>query len=138
MKTPRKSTKVTPRFRAQCLAWFASHDLRFFADIIHKRALADDKLFFDYLVKYSKKKPKLEPLSVEHRKLLAVHFQNPHLSAEEKLKQLGWEGSTGYYGVTKQRALSRAALLLDILQEELNPGSDKLNPHLTPERLFWG
>jgi len=116
MKTPRKSTKVTPRFRAQCLAWAASHDLRSWAGIIHKAALADDKLFFYYLDQYLRNKTKRLPISVEDRKLLAIHFQNPHLSAEEKLKQLGRTGSTGYYGVTKQRAIARATLMLEILK----------------------
>jgi hypothetical protein len=116
MKTPRKSKKVSPRFETQCRAWVASHDLRFWAEIIHKAALADDKLFFYYLDQYLRNKQKRLPLSVEHRKLLSVDFQNPDLSAEEKLKQLRLEGGTGFYGVTKQRAIARATLILEIMR----------------------
>jgi hypothetical protein len=59
MKTLRKRNlkldpkpKVTHRFRALCLAWWAATDLRLFADMIHNAALAGDELFFDYLAKY--------------------------------------------------------------------------------------
>ena len=103
--------KVTPQFKALCLAWLASHDLRAFAGTIRGAAFARNKLFFHYLAKYLKNKMKRLPISEEQRKLLQLISQKPHLSAEEALKELGWAGGTVNYGVTKQRAISRSILM---------------------------
>jgi hypothetical protein len=107
--------------RARCLAWLASQDLRAFAGEIHVAALVGDKLFFRYLDKYLKNKRRREPISENERKLLALYVQNPHLSAKDAMKHLGWAGDTGYYGVTKKRALARSRLIQQILREGWSP-----------------
>jgi hypothetical protein len=118
--------KITPRFRPLCLAYlayyyFARHDLISFAATVHGPAKAGDKLFLDYLVKYLKNKPPRFPLSENEKNLVTLYYQKPHLSAQEAMKELGWklrwEGDTGRYGVTKQRALARSRLMQRILSE---------------------
>jgi hypothetical protein len=103
--------RITPQVRARCLAWIASHDLRAFAGTIHNGALFGDKLFFDYLAKYLRNKPKRVPIREDERRLVALISQNPHLRAQDAMRQLGWKGSTGSYGVMKKRALARSRLL---------------------------
>jgi hypothetical protein len=118
--------RVTPRFRAICLAYlasyyFARHDLILFAAVTRKAALAGDKRFVDYLAKYLKNKPPRSVLSEDQKKLVTLYYQKPHLSAEEAMKELGWRlrwpGDTARYGVAKQRALARSRLMQQILGE---------------------
>ena len=118
--------KISPQFRARFLAYCASHDLKTFAATIYMAAQHGDKLFFDYLAKFLKKKPIRLPIPEEQRKLLQVYFQKPHLSAEKALEELGyksWERDTLWYGVTKQRALDRSNLMLRVWREGYHQGT---------------
>jgi hypothetical protein len=114
---PPPKPKVTPQFRARFLAYVASHDLRLFDGVIRMAAKTDDKLFFNYLDKYLKNKPIRLPISENERRLLAVIFQNPRISAKKALEQLGWKMSTSDYGVLKLRALRRSKLMTRVWRE---------------------
>jgi len=115
----RSKLKVNPAFNARCRAHLASHDLRVFAGVIYRAALANDKLFFDYLAKYQRSKPTWSPISEEQSKLLTLYFQNPRLSASEALEKLRSPGSKGYYRGTKKKTLERAAHIAQVWHNEL-------------------
>jgi hypothetical protein len=129
--SPPPKPKVTPRFRARCIAYHASHDLRSFAGMIRIAALAGDKLFFKYLAEYLQKKPKRLPISEQQIKLLQLYFQKPDLSAAEALKELRLSGSKGYYRAEKKKALDRATARSRRIEEPVLPvivGKDRRAP----------